>query len=231
MPLVLPVRSGCFDGEVGVPQPVGSVDGIPLAVRARLVVHEALDVVCGVRASPAGGGALDRDLFCTMVVLVLLVVVDAVRPLTDILEQPGLHELAECPVAPRLTRADCEDTACLLGLCLQDQRQVEQLRRVREGFDLRVVEVVHADLGPEAGVQAAHRVTPLWHNNRMITLTLELSSDTTFAELKRWVEAVEATGEADPDSKIVKDDPQYDLERVALEVEVTTPKPGKKYEL
>lgn len=55
---------------------------------------------------------------------------------------------------------------------------------------------------------------------RMITLTLELDSDTTFADLKRWVEAVEATGTPDPTTKIVKDDEQYGLDRVALEVQV-----------
>lgn len=65
----------------------------------------------------------------------------------------------------------------------------------------------------------------------MITLTLELSTDTTFTELKRWVEAVEATGTPAPDAKVVKDDEQFGLERVALEVEISEPRPAGKYEL
>ena len=55
----------------------------------------------------------------------------------------------------------------------------------------------------------------------MIKLSLELGDETTWAQLKRWVDAVEASGEVDPEERIVKDNDQYtDIVRDRLEVEI-----------
>ena len=56
----------------------------------------------------------------------------------------------------------------------------------------------------------------------MIKMTLDLTDETTWAQLKRWVEAVEATGEVAPDAKIVRDnDSHHEIPRDRLEIELS----------
>ena len=56
----------------------------------------------------------------------------------------------------------------------------------------------------------------------MIKMTLDLTDETTWAQLKRWMAAVEATGEVAPDAKIVRDNDSYqDIPRDRLEVEIS----------
>jgi hypothetical protein len=55
----------------------------------------------------------------------------------------------------------------------------------------------------------------------MIKLSLDLGEETTWAQLKRWVDAVEATGEVNPEARIVRDNESYqDIVRERLEVEI-----------
>jgi hypothetical protein len=54
----------------------------------------------------------------------------------------------------------------------------------------------------------------------MIRLTLDLTEETTWADLKGWVTAVEAVGAVDFESTIVRDNEQYDVPRDRLEVEI-----------
>lgn len=54
----------------------------------------------------------------------------------------------------------------------------------------------------------------------MIRLTLDHSEETTWADLKRWVTAVESVGAVDFAAPIVRDNAQYDVPRDRLEVEI-----------
>lgn len=55
----------------------------------------------------------------------------------------------------------------------------------------------------------------------MIKLTLDLTDSTTWAQLRKWVEAVDSTGSVDPDATIVRNNDVYtDVVRDRLEVEI-----------